>query len=242
MISCNNPWRKRWSYTIIVVAIYSVAFIPLRMAVYPTVLDPIYNPLDIFTYILYILDVIINLRTTYLDSFGEEIKDSKKIMTHYVYSVGFWIDVLSLLNYPLGSNPVLNMIGILKVNRVLRISTLITQSNMEKGPKIMMQMLYYYMLFIIYLHVVACLWFFFIEKTYKTYLENDRYQPWIPPYDYYDGNDNYWEKYEEGGNEMFLYFVCLYYSVLVIGGNEMGPKELSEICFMVIINLTGAIF
>lgn len=41
---------------------------------------------------------------------------------------------------------------------------------------------------------------------------------------------------------MFLYFVCLYYSVLVIGGNEMGPKELQELVFMVIINLTGAIF
>ena len=36
--------------------------------------------------------------------------------------------------------------------------------------------------------------------------------------------------------------MCLYYSVLVIGGNEMGPKELPEIVFMVIINLTGAIF
>ena len=41
---------------------------------------------------------------------------------------------------------------------------------------------------------------------------------------------------------MFLYWVCLYYSVLVIGGNEMGPKELSELVFMVMINLTGAIF
>jgi len=41
---------------------------------------------------------------------------------------------------------------------------------------------------------------------------------------------------------MFLYFVCLYYSCLVIGGNEMGPKELPELIFMVVINLTGAIF
>lgn len=227
---------------IIVVAMYSVTFIPMRIAVYPTVLDPFYNPVDVFTYILYILDVIINLRTTYLDSFGEEIKSPFKIFTHYVLSAGFWIDILSLLNYPMGSNAVLNMIGILKVNRVLRISTLITQSNMEKGPKIMMQMLYYYMLFIIYLHLVACMWFFFIEKTYKLSLEDDRYQAWIPPYDFFDGNDYYWGRYEAGDQQMFLYFVALYYSVLVIGGNEMGPKELQELVFMVIINLTGAIF
>ena len=242
IISCKNKWRTRWSYMIIVVAIYSVVFIPMRMAVYKTVLDPYYNPLDIFTYILYIIDVFVNLRTSYLDSFGEEIVNPKQIAVHYVASVGFWIDIFSLLNYPLGESPVLAIIGILKVNRVLRISTLITQSNMEKGPKIMMQMLYYYMLFIIYLHLVACLWFFFIEKTYMTSLEDDRYVHWVPPYDYYDGADNYWDRYRAGDQQIFLYLVCLYYSVLVIGGNEMGPTELQELIFMVIINLTGAIF
>lgn len=36
-------------------------------------------------------------------------------------------------------------------------------------------MLYYYMLFIIYLHVIACLWFLTIEGTYKLSKENDRY-------------------------------------------------------------------
>ena len=227
---------------IIVVAIYSVMFIPMRIAVYPTVLDPVYGPLDVFTFMLYVLDLFINLRTTYMDPFGEEIKEPVQVMNNYVKSPGFWIDLISLLNYPYSVHPVLNMVGIMKVNRVLRISTLITQSNMEKGPKILMQMLYYYMLFIIYLHLVASMWFFFCEQTYKQSLEDSRYNAWIPPYDFYDGNDNYWERYEAGDQQIFLYLVCLYYSVLVIGGNEMGPKELPEIVFMVIVNLTGAIF
>jgi energy-coupling factor transporter ATP-binding protein EcfA2 len=102
-------------------------------------------------------------------------------------------------------------------------------------------MLYYYMLFIIYLHLVGCMWFFVIEQTYKLSLEDSRYQPWIPPYDYYDGADPFWERYRNE-ERFFIYWVCLYYSVLVIGGNEMGPKELSELVFMVMINLTGAIF
>lgn len=102
-------------------------------------------------------------------------------------------------------------------------------------------MLYYYMLFIIYLHLVACLWFFICEQNYKASLEDDRYQAWVPPYDFYDGRDNYWVRYEKGGEEMFLYFVCLYYSVLVIGGNELAPKELTEIVYAAVINLTGAI-
>ena len=152
---------------IIVVAIYSVVFIPMRIAVYPTILDPVYKPMDIFTYILYILDVLVNVRTTYMNSFGEEIKASKKIFLYYTGTMGFWIDVLSLLNYPNASSPILNIIGILKVNRVLRIYTLINNSNMEKGPKIMLQIGYYYLLFLIYLHLVACIWFLVIENNYK---------------------------------------------------------------------------
>ena len=65
---------------IIVVAIYSVVFIPMRIAVYPTVLDPVYFVLDIFTYVLYVVDVLVNVRTTYMNSFGEEIKAPKKIL------------------------------------------------------------------------------------------------------------------------------------------------------------------
>ena len=87
------------------------------------------------------------------------------------------------------------MIGIMKVNRVLRISTLVSQSNLDKGSKIAMMMLYYYMLFIIYLHLVGCMWFFVIEQTWLTAQEDSRYQPWIPPYDYYDCNDNFWDRY-----------------------------------------------
>ena len=41
---------------------------------------------------------------------------------------------------------------------------------------------------------------------------------------------------------MFIYFVCIYYSVLIIGGNEMGPTEMRELVFMVVVNLMGAIY
>ena len=174
-MSCTNKWRVRWSYLIIFVAMYSVAFIPMRIAVHRNILDPFYDPLDFFTFALYVADVFVNLCTTFLDPFGQEICDHKKIMMRYVKSTSFWIDVLSLLNYPTSTAWYLNMIGILKVNRVLRISTLVSQSNLDKGSKIAMMMLYYYMLFIIYLHLVGCMWFFFIEKTYIDSKANDRW-------------------------------------------------------------------
>ena len=163
IIPCKNKWRIRWSYLIIFVAIYSVVFIPMRMAVYKKILDPVYTPLDFFTFFLYVVDVFVNLRTSYLNAFGEEITNPKEIFKHYAGSVGFYIDIFSLLNYPTSNSEILSMIGILKVNRFLKISDLITQSNADAYDKSMMKMLYFYALFIIYLHLVACLWFLFIE-------------------------------------------------------------------------------
>ena len=66
-------------------------------------------------------------------------------------------------------------------------------------------------------------------------------QAWIPPYDFFDGSGMFWHRHENG-EWGFVYFVCLYYATLVIGGNEMGPKENNEILFCVILNLIGAIF
>ena len=70
IISCTNKWRIRWSYLIIFVAMYSVVFIPMRIAVHPFILDPVYTPLDFFTFALYVADVFVNLCTTFLDPFG----------------------------------------------------------------------------------------------------------------------------------------------------------------------------
>ncbi len=37
------------------------------------------------------------------------------------------------------------------------------------------------------------------------------------------------------------YWVCMYYMVLVIGGNELGPQCIEQYIFIVSVNLTGAI-
>ena len=134
--------------------------------------------------------------------------------------------------------------------------SLISESNMEKGPKSNLSIAYYFVLLIIYLHITGCLWFVEIHKTYR---ESDDYHKflkdngqipdwdpkgitaWIPPYDFFDGSEVFWARFENG-ETLFVYSVVLYYATLVIGGNEMGPKESNELLFCVAVNLIGAIF
>ena len=40
---------------------------------------------------------------------------------------------------------------------------------------------------------------------------------------------------------LYVWSVMIYYSVLVIGGNEMQPAQKSELAFVIGMNLTGLI-
>ena len=255
-ISTKKGWRRAWNYLIIAAALYSTVIIPIQIGVNTEVLGAAYLPIDIFTYILYVADLVINLRTTYIDNFGEEIRDNWKITKRYVAGPSFWIDFFSLWAAPGVQNKLIQPLGILKLNRLLRLLGLISESNMDKDRKSFLTIIYYFGILIIYLHITGCLWFVIIHKTYLRsddyydYLQSTGAAPafdkvgivaWIPPYDFFDGAEQFWGKFQRG-ETWFVYSVCLYYATLVIGGNEMGPKESSELLFCVAINLIGAIF
>ena len=88
---------------------------------------------------------------------------------------------------------------------------------------------------------------------------------WVPAYDNYDGSEKFWRHYElslldgaqkERLNEdgyvradeldveewAYVWSVMIYYSVLVIGGNELQPAQQGELAFVVGMNITGLIF
>ena len=256
-----DPWRGWWDYLIIATALYSTIVIPIQIGVNPELLGKWYLIIDIITYILYVADFFIALRTTQVDGYGNEIRDDWLITTNYVKSPGFWIDFFSLWAAP--AVDTFSMFGIFKLNRLLRLLSIISGSNLEKGMKSGLSILFYFGLLLIYLHITGCLWFVFVYETYlisderHAYLESigrlDKFvgeneagvpvgiSAWIPPYDFYDGSEYFWTRFENG-EWGFVYYVCLYYATLIIGGNEMGPKEGKELLFCVGLNLFGALF
>lgn len=143
--------------------------IPIRISVSTTLLDPAYDYIDLVTWLIYVTDVFVNLRTTYVDNYGLEVVDPKKVMKKYVKSFRFIIDILSLLNMPslftssLNANlqVLLNILGLLKLSRFLRAQDLIVESRMQKDAKAQFSCCFYFVLLLIYLHMIGCLFFFF---------------------------------------------------------------------------------
>lgn len=87
----------------------------------------------------------------------------------------------------------------------------------------------------------------------------------MPAFDNYDGSEKFWRHYELstlsyaekkllfdqgyiGENELdrtdwaYVWSVMVYYSVLVIGGNEMQPAQPLELFVVVVMNIMGLIF
>mmetsp|Transcript_99790 Transcript_99790/g.137269 ORF Transcript_99790/g.137269 Transcript_99790/m.137269 type:complete len:292 (-) Transcript_99790:372-1247(-) len=245
-VSVNNKWRQLWDYFIIFVAIYSTFMIPISLAFNPfkevvvnedgTTYEKTadwYTAIDTITTCIYFADIVVQFRTSYINNYGEEIFDLKKVTKQYVISQNFWIDLFSLFANPITDLvlPQVQFLGLLKINRVFRVGALITQANMDKNTKAAMKIFYFTFLLFIYIHLVGCMWFLVVDTN------ADKERRWIPPYDFIDYTKSHFFEDEI----LRRYYVCLYYSVLIIGGNELGPSSDLELFFIVSANLIGAI-
>ena len=161
---------------------------------------------------------------------GEEICDAKKIAKHYFFSSTFWIDVVAILSNPLTDGvQAIQFVGILKMNRVFRIKKIITQANLQKSIKASLKIIFFTFILFVYIHLTACIWFYIVDIK----------QTWIPPFDFIDYTQSDLFSKETPVNQK--YWVSVYYCTLVLGGNELGPSQVAELFYVVIINLLGAI-
>jgi hypothetical protein len=177
MVSYNEGWRKKWDAFIIVVAIFSGFIIPFVIAFeYDEVWfseDAWYIALDYMSTMIYIADIIINFRTTYLDNLGDERILCDEISSNYIKSSRFLTDVLSLLSNPLTSmihdpstKMILSFFGILKCVRVFRLRSMITQAVFTKETKAMFNFVFLTFVLLLYVHVVGCIWYLIVASDY----------------------------------------------------------------------------
>ena len=107
--------------------------------------------MDIFNLTIdffFMLDVVISFRTSYIiESTSEEIYSLKRIAFYYLKG-RFWIDFIAsvpfdLLSYAIDSKSnqlTLQLIGLLKLVRVLRLSRLITYLNLKSELKMSLKL------------------------------------------------------------------------------------------------------
>lgn len=180
-------------------------------------------------------DIVFNFRTSYVNSKnGEEIMDPKIVAIEYV-KTRFWIDLVASIPFDQlmllftddkGNSIAFQCISLLKLVRVLRLSRLITHLNLENEIKTSLRLMKLFFFILLYLHLLACVWYYIVKEN----------EEWIPPLDYVFIVTDVYDR-----SKYYQYFMSLYHAVLMLGGNDIGPRGNFQLIFVSVILMLGAV-
>jgi hypothetical protein len=229
----SENFKVRWDILIIVFAIYNSITIPLGIAFDPDGLNSIgFSIFDSTVDLVFFIDLFVNFRTTYINTEnGEEIKDPKKVALKY-FTGRFILDLLSTVPFDklAGGNEVLPILGMLKLIRVFRISMVIRNLNIKSDSKASLRVLWLIFFLFLYLHVIACVWYFIVKDN----------EEWICHYDFVLGGTFYiYEFYS--GDLIRRYLRSLYVAFYIISIGEMAPRTKLELAFTSVIMVSSSI-
>jgi len=247
ILRMNSKMRVRWEALILLLAVWNGFSIPYSIAFYdPSEEDITMDIVNFITDVLFFLDVIVNFRTTIIDkATNEEVFDTKIIARMYMKG-RFWIDLLASVPFDIiisacligisqisGNNDaknnnltILSMLGLLKLVRILRLSRLITFMNVQEDIKMSLKLVKLIFFLVLYLHFVGCMWYFLVKQD----------EEWIPPLDYV------WVKTEiYSKSHIHQYSIAIYHSILVLAGNDIGPRDEFQMLILTLLLLMSAI-
>ncbi|OQV13191.1 Potassium voltage-gated channel subfamily H member 7 [Hypsibius exemplaris] len=127
---------------------------------------------DLIVDIMFIVDILINFRTTYVNTNDEVVSDLAKISVHY-FKGWFLIDVVAAIPFDLllfgsQSDETTTLIGLLKTARLLRLVRVARKLDRysEYGAAVLMLLL---ATFLLIAHWLCCIWYAIanVEKAYE---------------------------------------------------------------------------
>ena len=237
MLKARGQRRIRWDLFVMFLAIINLFYVPFNVAFESDIGDSkLTDLMNWFIDLFFIIDIFVNFRTTIVNSVtGEENNDPYKIALKYVKGK-FWVDLLASVPFDMlvlifiknssEDGSTLQMFGLLKLVRILRLSRLISYMNLKDDLKMSLKLGKLVFFLMMYLHCVGCIWYFIAKQDEK----------WIPPLDYvYITTDIYSE------STLKKYWNAMYHAVLLLGGNDIGPRGTFQLVFITSLLFASAI-
>lgn len=161
MLRMNEPKRVKWDLFVMILATWNCIWIPLDIAFEPSITDSLLIIiLGNFIDTCFWIDIVLMFRTTYIKgSTGDEIVNPKAIAKHYLKG-RFAIDLLATFPFRFfmghhSNLQFLNLFGILKVTRVLRLGRLIKVLNARDDIKMTLKLCNLVFYLILYIHLAG---------------------------------------------------------------------------------------
>ena len=114
----------------------------------------------------------------------------------------------------------------IKMIRVLKVYDVISSLKVKEEVKIFSKLLKILYLFILYLHLQAWAWYYIVEQD----------EHWYPPIELWSMHREFYE-----GDGVFKYFNCLFHSLMMFDGDDIGPLSTFQIIWWCCCIFIGAL-
>ncbi|XP_026573067.1 potassium voltage-gated channel subfamily H member 6 [Pseudonaja textilis] len=250
-----SPFKAVWDWLILLLVIYTAVFTPYSAAFLLNedqeekqtdcsyTCDPLYI-IDLIVDIMFIIDIVINFRTTYVNMNDEVVSHPGKIAIHY-FKGWFLIDMVAAIPFDLlifrsGSDETTTLIGLLKTARLLRLVRVARKLDRysEYGAAVLFLLM---CTFALIAHWLACIWYAIgnVERPYMKHkigwLDNLSDQIGKP----YNSSD-----LSSGPSIKDKYVTALYFtfsSLTSVGFGNVSPNTNSEKIFSICVMLIGSL-
>ena len=178
MLRQSDSFKSRFDLLVMISAAYNCFSIPFKVAFDPKVMQTLgFEIFDVCIDLIFLCDMILTFRLTYIDDYGNEEVSPLKIAVNYLKGQ-FWLDLFATI--PIDSiiqaiveapNQYYGLFGILKLGRVLRLNKIISFLNVTADVKASMKLTKMILFLLLYTHLFACCW--------RMAVKHDRI--WEPP-------------------------------------------------------------
>nr|XP_061812179.1 potassium voltage-gated channel subfamily H member 7-like [Nerophis lumbriciformis] len=250
-----SPFKAVWDWLILLLVIYTAILTPYSAAFLLNDQEeqrrrecgyscsPL-NVVDLMVDIMFIIDILINFRTTYVNHNEEVVSHAAKIAIHY-FKGWFLIDMVAAIPFDLlifgsGSDETTTLIGLLKTARLLRLVRVARKLDRysEYGAAVLMLLM---CIFALIAHWLACIWYA-IGNVEKPYLEHKI--GWLDNLGVSIGKRYNYSDANSGPSIKDKYVTALYFtfsSLTSVGFGNVSPNTNSEKIFSICVMLIGSL-
>eukprot|EP00057_Strongylocentrotus_purpuratus_P019181 XP_011673655.1 PREDICTED: potassium voltage-gated channel subfamily H member 8 isoform X3 [Strongylocentrotus purpuratus] len=234
--------KSIWDWCVLLATLYIAIVVPFNAAVHQEN-ELVITILDIIIEIIFIIDVVINFRTTYVSKSGKVVYEARAIGLNYIRS-WFFIDLLAAVPFDILTQIFklkLDTIQLIKLARLLRLLRLL--NKIERYSQYSAIVLTFFMLaFALLAHWLACIWFVIGRMELS---KND------------DGWDLGWivdlgeqlkrpilDSNSTGPGNNSIYITALYYtlsSLTSVGFGNVSANTNTEKIFTILVMFLGAL-
>ncbi|XP_036147779.1 potassium voltage-gated channel subfamily H member 6 isoform X11 [Monomorium pharaonis] len=249
-----SPFKAVWDWIILLLVMYTAIFTPYVAAF--VLSDPDYNsrknkkysddPIVIIDFIVdvtFIVDIIINFRTTFVNSNDEVVSHPGKIAVHYLKG-WFIIDLVAAIPFDLllvgsDTDETTTLIGLLKTARLLRLVRVARKIDRysEYGAAVLLLLM---ATFALIAHWMACIWYAIGNAERPTLKSKVGWLDILAN----DTHQFYFHNNTGGPSIKSRYITALYFtfsSLTSVGFGNVAPNTDAEKIFTIVVMLIGSL-